>query len=97
MQITYNDVMAFLTILALAMTIVLLYHVIIIALNMRRITKRADTVSKELEAVVMRPLSLADNAMEWAVGFLEGLKDKHSGKKHHHKKKESDDFDVVDL
>ncbi len=92
MPLTYNDVIAFLAILALVMGIILLYHLILISFNVRRITKRADTVSEELEAVVMKPLMAMDNAMEWMVGFLEGMKDQ----KHPHKHKK-DDFEVVDV
>ncbi|MBP9773778.1 MAG: hypothetical protein KBD00_04065 [Candidatus Peribacteraceae bacterium] len=93
MPITYNDVIAFLTILALAMGIILLYHLILIALNLRRVSKRVDTVSEELEAVVMKPLSVMDNAMEWIIGFFEGMKDE----KHPHKHKKDVDFEVVDV
>ena len=100
MQITYNDVMAFLSILALVMGVVLLYHLIIIAFNMRRITKRADKVSEELESIVMKPLTAIDKAMDWMVGFLEGVHEAQAEQhkpKHSTRMKKSEDFEVVDL
>lgn len=100
--ITYDQVIAFLTILALLMGVIFLYNVIILALGFRRITRRVDRVSRELESIAMKPLTAVDNAMEWIIGFLDGLKDAHDvgGKKHHgktkHKEKEKE-FEVVDL
>lgn len=96
MSITYTDVVSFLTILALTMGIVLLYHLIAISLNVRRISKRFDRISNEIESVVMKPLTVADNAMEWLIGFLEGVKEGQESKKKGHKKA-AEDFDVVDI
>ncbi len=93
--LTYDQVIAFLTILTLVMTVVLLYHFIAISLSVRRITRRADTVSRELEEVIMKPLSAADSAMDWIIGFLDGLREKkNAGKKH---KSKAEEFEVVDL
>ena len=87
MQISYDQMMAFLSIAALAMGIVLLYHLIVISLSLRRIVKRADAVSNAVVSIIMKPLVAADSAMEWFIHFLEGLNDQRSAKHAKHAKR----------
>lgn len=96
MQITYDQVMAFLSIAALAMGIVLLYHLIAISLGLRRIVKRADAVTDEMESIIMKPLVAADTAMEWLIRFLEGLNDQQESKRHGKAKRKSDDDGIIE-
>ena len=61
------------------MLIVVLYHVLFIVVDVRKIVRRIEMITDELELVLMKPLSMTDKAMEWVMGKIE------QGK-HHHKK-----------
>lgn len=62
------------------MLIVVLYHVIFIVVDLRKVLKRVENVSEEVEVMILKPLSMADQAMQWVTGFIEE-------KSKHHKKK----------
>lgn len=62
------------------MLIVVLYHVIFIVVDLRKTVRRVQLVSEEVQTVIMKPLSVADQAMQWVKGFLDE-KAKHQ-KKH---------------
>ncbi len=85
MQLTVNDVLMFLAILAVVMLIVLLYHLIFIAVDVRKITARINDVTKELEEVIMTPLALIENSMTWITEMVMSLygEEKEKKKKHH--------------
>ena len=73
------DIMTALYIAVAVLLLVVLYHLIFIVVSLRRVMKRADNVTREIETVILKPLSMTDQAIEWLSGFLEGKK-KH-GKK----------------
>lgn len=92
MQLSSGDILTLLIILAVILVIVILFNIIFVTVSMRRVARRADTVSKEMEAIVIKPLQTADAAVEWVVSFLDGWREeKHAKKKHkHHKHDEVD-------
>lgn len=65
-----DDIMIGLYIAVAVMLIVVLYHVIFIVVDLRKIIRRVDNVTDEVETVVMKPLSMADQAIEWLVAFF---------------------------
>lgn len=73
------DIMTALYIAVAVLLLVVLYHLIFIVVSLRKVMKRADNVTREIETVILKPLSMTDQAIEWVSGFLEGKK-KH-GKK----------------
>jgi sensor histidine kinase YesM len=88
MQITANDVLTFLLILAVIMLIVVLYHLMFIAVNVRRISERVNDVSKELEEIIMTPLALIENSMTWITEMVMSLYGEEKEKKGRHGKEE---------
>ena len=62
------------------MLIVVLYHVLFIVVDLRKIVRRIEMITDELELVLLKPLSMTDKALEWVMHKLE------DGKKHHHEK-----------
>lgn len=66
------DIMAGLYIAVAVLLLIVLYHLIFIVVSLRKVLKRADTVTQELETVILKPLSMTDKALEWVNGFLEG-------------------------
>jgi hypothetical protein len=56
------------------LVVVVLYNLLFIVVDLRKITRRIEGISKELETVIMKPLSLTDKALQWAVEIMEGKK-----------------------
>lgn len=88
MTITYSDVLTILSVIAVAMLIILLYHMIFVSVTLRRITQRMDDLSKEVEAVILKPIGAIEFLLEWFSGVVEGMmtrEDKDQRKIHHKK------------
>ncbi len=84
-QLTYGDVLTLLSILAVAMLIILLYNLIFFSISLRRMSERLDSLSKDVEAVILKPIGTIDYLIDWFVSAIEGMQ---IGKKKHHHKKE---------
>ncbi len=91
LQLTYGDVLTLLSIIAVAMLIILLYHLIFASVSLRRITKRMDDLSKDVEAIVLKPIGAIDYVLDWFLSVIDSMRDaKKSSKKGKH-------FDVTDI
>ncbi len=84
LQLTYNDVLTLLSILAVGMLIILLYHLIFVSVSLRRIAQRLDDVSEDVEAVILKPIGAIDYIIDWFISVVESVQ--HGKKKDHHKK-----------
>ena len=86
-SITANDVFTFLSILAVLMTVIALYHVLFILVDVRKIVRRFDDVTLQVEALILKPISMADQIIVW---LMEQLQNRTHEKKHHveHEKKD---------
>lgn len=78
---TGADVLTALYVAVAIMLIIVLYHVLFIVVDARKILHRIERVTREVESVIVKPLSVADKAFQWAIEYFEG-----GGEKHHHKK-----------
>lgn len=58
-----------------------LYNALFIVVDLRKITRRIEGITEELETVILKPLSLTDKAIDWISKSLE-----HKGKSHKEKK-----------
>lgn len=86
MTITYNDVLTILSIIAVAMLIILLYHLIFVSVSLKKIANRMDDLSKEVEAVVLKPIGAIEFLLDWFSGMVEGMMAAKEEGEHHHKK-----------
>ena len=75
------DIMMGLYIAVAVMIIMVLYHVLFIVVDLRKIMKRFNNLTEEVETVIMKPLSMTDKAMEWMIDFFQEKANKH--KKNH--------------
>lgn len=64
------------------MLMIVLYHVIFIVVDLRKVLRRVDNVTEEVETVIMKPLSMTDQAIEWVVAFFQEKAEKQRHKKH---------------
>lgn len=75
--ITPEDVLMYLWILVAVMLVVVLYHALFIVVDVRKITRRVDELTKQVENVIMKPINMADQILEWGLKQVE----QHSKKK----------------
>lgn len=75
-----TDIMMGLYIAVAVMLIVVLYHVIFIVVDLRKISRRIENLSKEVETVLLKPLNMTDKALEWMVDFFQQKAEKHHKK-----------------
>ncbi|PIP65293.1 hypothetical protein COU77_02685 [Candidatus Peregrinibacteria bacterium CG10_big_fil_rev_8_21_14_0_10_49_16] len=61
--------------------IVVLYHVLFIVVNLRKVIRRIESVTAELESVVIKPLNMVDTILEWVAGQVEKTASLERGKK----------------
>ncbi len=83
MSITSQDVFTFLSIIAVAMVILAVYHLLFILVDLRKMVRRFEDITQQVEAMILKPISMADQILAWIMEQLEGRK---HGKKHHAKK-----------
>lgn len=86
MVLTADQVLTAVLILVAIMLVVVLYHVLFIVVDLRKVMKRVESVSEEVEAIIMKPLTMTDKILEWVLEYIESL-DKAGHKKHHDHKK----------
>lgn len=63
------------------MLIVVLYHVLFIVVDLRKIMRKLQVVTDEVGSVILKPIGMADQAIAWVTGFLEEKSKKHQKKK----------------
>lgn len=78
MEWSSTDILTGLFVAVAIMLIVALYHVIFIVVDLRKMVRRAESISEQVETVLMKPLSMTDKALEWMVDFFQQKAEKHS-------------------
>lgn len=78
---TGSDALNVLLIAVAVLLIVVLYHVLFIVVDLRKILRRIESITRQLEAVIVKPLAVADKAIQWMIDSFEG-KGKKRGRKH---------------
>jgi hypothetical protein len=86
MQVSFADVLTILSIVAVSMLIILMYHLIFVSVSLRRIADRVDDVSKEVEGLVLKPIGAIEYLLDWFANAVEGMGKTKEEKKIHHKK-----------
>lgn len=81
MPLTYDDVLSSLWIVVAIMIVIVLYHVLFIVVDLRKILKRFDELTEQVESVLMKPLSLAEQFLGWVLLHFEQMVSKRGKKK----------------
>ena len=83
--LTSTDVLTYLQITVAVLLVVVLYHVLFIAVDLRKVLRRIESITHEVENIIMKPINAADYILEGIVKYLEsqqgGSKKKTSSKK----------------
>lgn len=64
-----------------AMLIVVLYHVLFIVVDLRKILRRIESLTAEVEGMVMRPLGIIDHLLQWVIEWIESMEDRPKKRK----------------
>lgn len=63
------------------MLVVVLYHVLFIVVDLRKIVRRIEGITAEIEGMVLRPLSLLDHLLQWVTEWIESMEDRPKQRK----------------
>lgn len=85
MTITADAVLTGLFIAVAVMLIVVLYHVLFIIVDVRKIVRRVEGVSHQVEELITKPLQMTDHILEWVLDYIQSFEKKGEHKKHDHK------------
>ena len=88
--LTSADVLVYLEITVAVLLVVVLYHFLFIAVDLRKALRRIESITAEVENMIMKPINAADYILEGIVKFLEEqaeLPPKKKSKKKSSKKK----------
>lgn len=77
-MVDMNTILTGLWIAAAVFALIVLYHLIFIVVDLRKIMRRFEDLSREVEDVVMKPLSMIDRILQWVIDMVEA----HQKKKH---------------
>lgn len=70
-MLTAQDILVSLQIAVAIMVIVVLYHFIFISVDLRKILRRLDDMTGQVEDLLLKPISMADHLMQWAIDSIE--------------------------
>lgn len=79
-MISASDLLLGMEFAILILLLIVLYHVIFIVVDLRKIMRRVEGLSQELEDVLMKPLSMVDAILQWVLDMIESGKKKHDKK-----------------
>lgn len=75
------DIMMGLYIAVAVMLLIVLYHILFIVVDARKIARRIENLTQEVEMVIMKPLSMADQLLQWMIEFMQEKVNKLDKKK----------------
>ncbi len=76
------------------MIIIVLYHLLFIVVDLRKVMRRFEETTEQVEAMILKPLAIIDEAFGWVMNHMQNAKHK---KKHKAKEKEQKTFEVEEL
>ena len=87
--ITMEGLLSVLYALVAVMILIVLYHLLFIVVDLRKIMRRFEDVTAQVEAMILKPLSIIDEAFQWVIDHMHGKKE--------HKKKGGEGEKIVDV
>ena len=76
--VTMEGVLSVLYALVAVMILIVLYHVLFIVVDLRKIMRRFEDTTAQVEAMILKPLSILDEAFEWMIDHMHGRGKKKS-------------------
>lgn len=69
--VTSADVLTYLEITVAVLLVIVLYHFLFIAVDLRKVLRRIESITNEVETMIMKPINAADYILEGIVNYLE--------------------------
>ncbi len=86
--ITLADLMRYMDITIAVLLILVLYNALFAVVDLRKVLRRIEKLTDEVQTIIMKPINVADHILEGIVKYIETQEaDKKSGKKSKPKKK----------
>ncbi|MBM3228208.1 hypothetical protein FJZ27_05135 [Candidatus Peribacteria bacterium] len=84
-MLTAADLLLGLQIVISVIVVVVLYHVLFIVVDLRKVLRRVDDITEQVEAIIVKPISLADQILGKVMEMIDAgsQKHRHKKKKHH--------------
>ena len=65
--------------------LIVLYHILFIVVDLRKVMRRVSDVTAEVESMILKPISMADQILQWIMDMVNDAQKKHQDKKKHEK------------
>lgn len=69
--ISARDALLGLQILISLIVVVVLYHILFIVVDLRKVLRRIDDITEQVEAIILKPISLADQILGKVMEMIE--------------------------
>lgn len=79
--VTMDGVLSVLYAIVAVMIIVVLYHTLFIVVDLRKIMRRFEETTAQVEAMLLKPLAIIDDAFQWVMDHMTKKKGKKKGEK----------------
>lgn len=80
--VTTADILVYIRILVAIMLVVVLYHALFIVVDLRKILRRLEEITEQVESMIMKPLNVADHILAGIVDYLNAQGEGEHKKKH---------------
>ena len=71
MQITASVLLTYLHITVSVLVIIVLYHILFIVVDARKIMRRIEDITAQAEELLLKPVALTDQALSWVLSQVE--------------------------
>lgn len=68
--VTMEGLLAVLYAIVAVMIIIVLYHLLFIVVDLRKIMRRMEDTTAQVEALILKPLAILDEAFKWAIDHM---------------------------
>lgn len=58
------------------MLAIVLYHILFIVVDLRKILRRIEGITAEVEGMIMKPIGLLDHLLQWVTEWVEAQADR---------------------
>lgn len=78
-MISASDLLIGMEVAIAVLLLIVLYHLIFIVVDLRKTMRRIEGLTREVEDVIMKPLSMVDAILQWVLDMIEKTqkKEKH--------------------
>lgn len=79
--VTSMDVLTYLQITVAVLLVIVLYHVLFITVDLRKVLRRIETITNEVEGMIMKPINAADYILDGLMKYLDAQSETSKPKK----------------